>query len=70
MDKFQNRYYMIKEIYEEYLDTDEYIKGENESDPFWDPKERKVIAQCYVSLMPLAYLMTNEVRVPLIGEEG
>jgi hypothetical protein len=37
LDKFENRVFMIRDILEEYYETDELPKINKEQDPFWDP---------------------------------
>jgi hypothetical protein len=37
LDKFENRVFMIRDILEEYFETDELTKISKVQDPFWDP---------------------------------
>ena len=37
MKKFSNRYFLIKDILDNYFETDDLPKFQKEDDPFWDP---------------------------------
>lgn len=43
LNKFHNRYYIIKEILDRYFETNEILKLDNKDDPFWDPPEPQLI---------------------------
>lgn len=39
MKKFSNRYFLIKDILDNYFETNEIPALKREDDPFWDPPE-------------------------------
>lgn len=39
MKKFSNRYFLIKDIMDNYFDTNELPNLKREDDPMWDPPE-------------------------------
>jgi recombinational DNA repair protein RecR len=39
MKKFSNRYFIIKDILDNYFETNELTVQRQEDDPFWDPPE-------------------------------
>ena len=39
LDKFENRVFMMRDVLEEFYETDELPKVDKEQDPFWDPQD-------------------------------
>lgn len=70
MEKFQSRYYMIKDRLDDFFETNEYVQEDNEQDPFWDPPEPILLGQGYLKLMSLAFLLDNPSELILVGDNG
>ena len=51
LEQFNNRYYMIKEVLDEYFESNHYERPSNEKDPFWDPPESQIIGQGFLKLL-------------------
>ena len=45
MSKFSNRYFIIKDILENYFETNEPCTLKQDDDPFWDPPEPYFMGQ-------------------------
>ena len=45
MSKFSNRYFLIKDILENYFETNEPCTLKQDDDPFWDPPEPYFMGQ-------------------------
>jgi hypothetical protein len=52
---------MIRDLLEEFFESGEEKKLQNEEDPFWDPPEAVMIGQAYIKMESLAYVMDSEV---------
>lgn len=48
IEKFNNRYYIVKDLFDEYLLTNVVPKLKEKDDPFWDPSEHSLIGTTYV----------------------
>ena len=70
INKFTSRYFLIRELLDQYYITDEIIKPTREEDPFWDPPEAQLIGEGYLKLMSLAYLLDNPNQLIIVGDEG
>lgn len=68
LSKFQNRYFMIKSLLEDYYETGILPKLSQEADPFWDPPEGKFIGQAFLKMESLLYLMDCPSELALVGE--
>jgi len=69
MEKFMDRLYVIRELVNNYFDTNQIPEMEGENDPFWDPPQPQMIGFGYYKLEPLAYLIDNPHTVSLIGSD-
>jgi hypothetical protein len=69
MEKFMDRLYVIRELVNNYFDTNQIPEMEGENDPFWDPPQPQLIGLGYYKLEPLAYLIDNPHTVSLIGSD-
>lgn len=70
LNRFHNRYYIIKEILDLYFETSDFPKITKDDDPFWDPPEPQLIGQGFLKLMSLAYLLDNPSQLVLVGDHG
>lgn len=70
INKFTSRYFLIRELLDQYYITDEIVKPSKEEDPFWDPPEPQLIGEGYLKLMSLAYLLDNPNQLIIVGDEG
>ena len=68
--KFSDRYFLIKELYEEYYDLNKKIEITDEEDPFWDPPQHQKVGEGFLKLMSLSYLLDNPNQLILLGDEG
>jgi len=70
IDKFTSRYYMIKEMLDDYFETSVFPHLSNEEDPFWDPPEPQLIGQGFLKLLSIAYLLDNPTKLIMVGDNG
>ena len=70
LQKFSNRYFMIKEIFDEFTITNQIPDFSQDLDPFWDPPFHERVGESHLKLMSLAYLMANKNTLQLVGDEG
>lgn len=70
MSKFQNRYFLFREKFDEYFETKILPPKNNDDDPFWDPPEPQLLGQGFLLLESLAYLIDNPTEIQLIGDKG
>lgn len=74
-NKFKNRLYIIRDIVNDYFDTNElpvriqliWQELEKDKDPFWDPPEPHLIGTAYANLENLSYLIENDAELSIIG---
>jgi hypothetical protein len=70
-EKFKNRLYMIRELLNEYFDTNELPDfNDKEEDSFWDPPEPILIGNSYLSLKSLSYMLEFDLEVKIFTPEG
>ena len=71
LEKFANRYFMIKELLEKYFEDNESIKdlAENE-DPFFDYPKHICYGQGFLKLLSIAYLLDNPIDLTIVGDTG
>ena len=71
LEKFQNRYFMIKELLEKHFE-DSQATGSltNEEDPFFDYPQHISVGQGILKLMSLAYLLDNPIDLTIVGDAG
>ncbi len=70
IEKFLNRYYIIKEILDQYFENYTNPVESQEKDPFWDPVEAQLVGSCYVTLIPLIHLIDNPCEVNLVNDQA
>ena len=70
LNKFSTRYFLIKELLDEYHITNKIPNVSQDKDPFWDPPEHLRVGEGYLKLMSLAYLMDNPNELVIVGDEG
>lgn len=60
-DKFESRVQMMREVLNEYFDTEVMPDFSNkEKDPWWDPAEPILVGTSYLGLRPLTFAMGSE----------
>ncbi len=67
VDKLSNRYYIIKDMSEQYFDTGVIPTLTEKDDPFWDPPEHTLIGRGFLTTKALAYMFDNPAVLPIIG---
>jgi hypothetical protein len=70
-ETFQNRYDMMKDIFEKFNDEDfDIFNLKNEDDPIWDDSKPSLLGYSFYKLEPLAYLMSNPTASSIISING
>jgi kinesin family protein 13 len=70
LEKFFDRYFMIKELLDDYFGSNELPVLADEVDPFWDPPEPILLGQGFLKLLSIAYLLDSPTDLILVGDEG
>ena len=70
LNKFTSRYFIIKELLDDYYVTNKIPEFLQDKDPFWDPPEPERIGEGFLKLMSLAYLMDSPNNLVIVGDEG
>jgi len=71
LDKFANRYFMIKELLEQYFEDNCTIEGLTESeDPFFDYPKHICYGQGFLKMLSIAYLLDNPIDLTIVGDTG
>ncbi|EGR27406.1 kinesin motor domain protein [Ichthyophthirius multifiliis] len=70
LEKFSNRYYIIKGLLDRYFESNKIVKLQKNEDPFWDPPESLMIGQSFLKLMGLSYALDSRSNLNLIGDNG
>jgi kinesin family protein 13 len=70
MEKFLSRYFMIRELLDDYFGTNELPELSKEEDPFWDPPEPQLVGQGFLKLLSIAYLLDSPTELILVGDSG
>ncbi|KAL4504232.1 hypothetical protein ABPG72_021070 [Tetrahymena utriculariae] len=70
LEKFQNRYYIIKGLLDRYFETNQIPDLLQNEDPFWDPPEPFLIGQGFLKLLGLAYGLDSQTQITLVGDNG
>lgn len=64
-----NRYYIIKDMSQNYFDTGVIPQFDQQNDPFWDPPTPSLIGRCFLTTKALTYMFDNPCSLPIIGQE-
>lgn len=54
VDKFEQRYFLIVQYHDDFMDDGIMQNFTNEKDPFWDPMPAAMLGLAKISLMPLS----------------
>ncbi len=68
--KFSDRVFMMRDLIEEYFETEKIPEVTKEQDPFWDPPEPQLIGQSFLALKNLGFLVENELDAKFLSSEG
>lgn len=68
-DTLSNRYYIIKDMSEQYFETGVIPILNDKEDPFWDPPAPALIGRCFLTTKALTYMFDNPATLPMIGED-
>ena len=67
-ETFHNRFDLIKELFDKYMDEDFDINTiTKEDDPFWDEQDEALLGYSFYKLEPVAYLMSNQTELSIIN---
>lgn len=66
-DKFTDRLYIMKDLYNTFTQTGELNFTDTQNDPFWDENEPIFIGMGFYMLKGLAYMIDNPVEISLVG---
>ena len=70
-ETFQNRYDLMKELFDRFNDEDfDIFNLKNEDDPIWDEPRPTLVGYTFYKLEPLAYLMSNPTTSSIISPNG
>jgi kinesin family member 13 len=70
-ETFQNRYDLMKELFDRFNDEDfDIFNLKNEDDPIWDEPKPTLLGYTFYKLEPLAYLMSNPTTSSIISPNG
>ena len=71
LDKFADRYFMIKELLEKYFEDQSVLEFLNEKDdPFFDYAMHHCYGQGFLKLLSIAYLLDNPIDLTIVGDSG
>jgi len=70
LSKFNNRYFMIKDLLEAHYEGGQLPRNNTTEDPFWDPPEARMIAQGFLCMESLGYLIDNPAELHLVTDSG
>jgi hypothetical protein len=68
-DTLSNRYYIIKDMSEQYFETGVVPNISEKEDPFWDPPAPALIGRSFLTTKALTYMFDNPATLPIIGED-
>lgn len=68
-ETLSNRYYIIKDMSEQYFETGVIPIMDQNNDPFWDPQVPTLIGRGFLTTKALAYMFDNPATLPIIGED-
>ena len=66
-DTLANRYYIIKDMSQNYFETGVIPKVSQQEDPFWDPPTHALIGRSFLTTKALTYMFDNPCELPIIG---
>ena len=70
-EKFMNRLYIMREMYQNFLELGGSMQYTQEEDPFWDPPEDLLLGRARIQLEALGYCMdTGDDWTPLVDYKG
>lgn len=71
MEKYANRYFMIKELLEKHFEDPLSIEClTEEDDPFFDYAQHHCYGQGFLKLLSIAYLLDNPIDLTIVGDSG
>ena len=70
VDEFNERYQQVKDLWEKYLETNEFPALDPLEDPFYDPPAELQIGSGFLTTLSLAYLLDNETELALVHDNG
>jgi kinesin family member 13 len=65
--KFADRLYMMRDVMDEYFETQKIPELGKDEDPFWDPQEAMLIGRAYCYLKSLGYMLNNECNAKIMN---
>lgn len=68
-DTLSNRYYIIKDMSENYFETGVIPNLSEKEDPFWDPPTPSLIGRSFLTTKALTYMFDNPATLPIIGQD-
>ena len=68
LNKFSNRYYIIKDLIEKYYENGLIPELSQNDDPFWDPPEPLLIGKSFLTPKGMVYMLDNPADLAIIGE--
>lgn len=68
LNKFSNRYYIIKDMIEKYYETGVIPEVSQNEDPFWDPPEPLLIGKSFLTPKGMVHILDNPADLAIIGE--
>ena len=69
-DFFTERLCLIREMLVSYLETGKLLSYDKHEDPFWDSIAPMRVAEAFLKMMSLAYLLDNPTELSFVAEEG
>ena len=70
-EKFMNRLYIMREMYQNFVQLGGDLQYSQEEDPFWDPPEDLLLGRARIQLEALGYCMdTGDDWTPLVDYKG
>ena len=66
-ETLSNRYYIIKDMSEQYFETGVIPSTTEKEDPFWDPPIPSLIGRSFLTTKALTYMFDNPATLPIIG---
>ena len=71
LETFQNRYDMMKQIFDKYQDEDfDIFNLTKDEDPLWDEHKPHLVGYAFYKLEPLAYLINNPSTCNIVSSNG